>query len=419
MGFCPQCRSEAALVESGERAASKRRRRGETAVVSLTAAGRERVERLPVGFDEVDRVLGGGLVPGAAILLGGEPGVGKSTLLLQVAGRLAERGSPVLIASAEESIGQVGLRAARLGVAGDGVLLAAERDVDAVIAAAERATPALLIVDSIQTVAASEVGGAPGGVAQVRESAARLVHFAKESGVPVVLVGHVTKDGGIAGPKLVEHAVDVVLYLEGDPERGLRVLRGLKNRFGATHQVGLFEMREAGMVEVSDPAGLLASAHLGEVPGSVVFPAVDGRRPLLVEVQALVADATIPQPRRSVKGLEAARIHQIIAVLERHAGLSFAGKDVYVSVVGGLKVRDPGADLPVALALASSLLGLAVGPIAAWGEVGLTGEVRAVAHGDHRAAEATRLGIATVIGPTGNGEDRIDRALVRAGLGDG
>jgi DNA repair protein RadA/Sms len=416
MGFCPQCRSDGALVETDAPPKGSKRARGSARVVSVGDASRERVVRLPVGIDELDRVLGGGFVTGAAVLLGGEPGVGKSTLLLQVAGALGARGIPVLIASAEESIGQVGLRAGRLGVAADDVLLCSERDVDVIIDAARDAAPAVLVVDSIQTIAATEVGGAPGGVAQVRESAARLIHFAKESGIAVVLVGHVTKDGGIAGPKLVEHAVDVVLYLEGDPERGLRVLRGLKNRFGATHQVGLFEMRESGLVEVTDPAGLLASTHLGEVAGSVVFPAVDGRRPLLVEVQALVAGATAPQPRRSVKGVEAARVHQIIAVLERHAGISFAGQDVYVSVVGGLRVRDPGADLPIAIALASSVLGRPTGSLAAWGEVGLTGEVRAVAHGDHRASEAKRLGMKTIIGPTGNGEDRIDRALARAGL---
>jgi len=207
-----------------------------------------------------------------------------------------------------------------------------------------------------------------------------------------------------------------VLYLEGDLDRGLRVLRGLKNRFGPTHQIGLFEMREAGMMEVTDPAGLLATDHLGEVPGSVVFPAVDGRRPLLVEVQALVAGTSLPQPRRSVKGLEAARVLQVLAVLERHAGLSFDGKDVYVSVVGGLRVRDPGSDLPVAIALASSLLDRTVGAVAAWGEVGLTGEIRPVAHGDHRAVEAKRLGVHRAIGPRGNGHDRVDRVLGELGL---
>ena len=415
MGFCPQCLNEGALVETAESTRSKRRTPA-AGVVSLAESGAETVVRVPVGIDEFDRVIGGGLVPGVGILLGGEPGVGKSTLLLQVGGSLADRGGTVLLVSAEESVGQVGLRASRLGISNDAILLSSERDVDAIIEAGRSVKPDLLVVDSIQTIGAREVGGTPGGVAQVRESVARLVHFSKESGVPVVLIGHVTKDGAIAGPKLVEHTVDVVLYLEGDMERGLRMLRGLKNRFGATHQVGLFEMGDRGLIEVTDPAGLLAIDRRGDVPGSVVFPAVDGRRPLLVEVQALVASTTTPQPRRSVKGLEPARVHQVIAVLERHAGLSFAGKDIYVSVVGGIKLRDPGADLPVAFALASSLLGEPTGSLAAWGEVGLTGEVRGVAHGEHRAAEAKRLGLEKVIGPTGNGGDRILSALASAGL---
>jgi DNA repair protein RadA/Sms len=369
-----------------------------------------------VGIAEVDRVLGGGLVPGASVLVGGEPGVGKSTLLLQVAASLVDSGASALVASAEESCEQISLRSERLGISGAGLLLAAERDVDAVVASAAEVRPDLLVVDSIQTVTSVEVGGTPGGVAQVRESAARLVHFAKEHQVPVVLVGHVTKDGSIAGPKLLEHAVDVVLYLEGDVELGLRVLRCLKNRFGATHQVGLFEMGESGLAEVADPSGWLLAKWQGGVPGSVVLPTIDGRRPLLVEVQALVAAATTPQPRRSVRGLEAARVHQVIAVLERHAGHSFAGKDVYVNVVGGLQVRDPGADLPIAVALVSSLHDIGLPAIAAWGEVGLTGEVRAVIHGDRRAAEAARLGIDVAVGPTGNGQDRIEAALLRAGL---
>ncbi|MFH1104853.1 MAG: DNA repair protein RadA [Actinomycetota bacterium] len=415
MGFCPQCRADGALVTVGA-LAGRSRRAGSARVVSVAEVGETVVSRRPTGIDEVDRVLGGGLVPGAAILVGGEPGVGKSTLLLQVAAELVRRGGRALVASAEESLDQISMRARRLHVADDGLLLTAERDVDTIVEAATSLLPDLLIVDSIQTVEAREVGGSPGGIAQVREVGARLVHAAKETGVPVVLVGHVTKDGGIAGPKLLEHTVDVVLYLEGDLERGLRVLRCLKNRFGPSHQVGLFEMRETGMTEVTDPAGLLVSQHLGAVPGSVVFPAVDGRRPLLVEVQALVATTSIPQPRRSVKGLEAARIHQVLAVLERHAGLSFGDRDVYVSVVGGLKLRDPGADLPVALALASSLLGRSIGPVAAWGEVGLTGELRAVAHGEHRAAEAKRLGIEIALGPRGNGEDRIERVLGSVGL---
>ena len=415
MGFCPGCGGAAPLVEvpvaPGRRAPARAAR-----VVPLDAVGPEEAVRRPTGIDEVDRVLGGGLVPGATLLVAGEPGVGKSTLLLQVAGSLAAGGGTVLIASAEESAAQVALRAGRLGLVHSGVLLAAESDVDAIVAAAERARPDLLVVDSIQTVAAAEVGGTPGGVAQVREAAARLVHFSKQSGVPVVLVGHVTKDGSIAGPRLLEHAVDVVLYLEGDVERGLRVLRSLKNRFGATHQVGLFEMGDAGMRPVPDPSGWLLGGWKGEVPGSVVFPSVEGRRPLLVEVQALVSPAGVATPRRSVRGLEAARVHQVLAVLERHAHFRMADRDVYVSVVGGLQVRDPGVDLPVAIALVSSFLDKPLGPTAAWGEVGLTGEVRAVAYGERRAAEAARLGVKVAVGATGNGGDRIERALARAGL---
>ncbi len=412
MGFCPQCGSDGPLELTGEEKRKKAQHR--TPVVSVAKTGGDTVVRRRVTLDEIDRVLGGGLVPGATILLAGEPGVGKSTLLLQVAGALATSGGSALIVSAEESLGQVGLRATRLGVSDPNVFLASERDIDAVITAADEISPDLLVVDSIQAVAAAEVDGAPGGVSQVRESAARVVHFAKETGVPVVIVGHVTKDGGIAGPKLLEHVVDVVLYLEGEAERGLRLLRSLKNRFGATHQVGVFEMGDAGMTEVPDPSGLLLARWDGGVPGSVVFPAVDGRRPLLVEVQALVTDTALPQPQRSVRGLEAARVHQVLAVLERHAGMSFRGKDVYVNVVGGLRLQDPGGDLPVAIALVSSLLDKGLGPTAAWGEIGLTGEVRPVAHARRRAEEAARLGIGTIIDP--GDALRVKEALARAGL---
>jgi len=415
MGFCPQCRSDGALVEERKPPRSSNRSRQAQVISSAKVDGHGRSRR-PVGIGELDRVLGGGLVPGAVVLIGGEPGVGKSTLLLQVAGGLAGSGATVLIATAEESADQVGIRARRLGVEDPNVLLAAERDVDAIVEAARQIGPDLLVVDSIQAVGVAEVGGAPGGVAQVRESAARFIHFAKESGVPVVLVGHITKDGGIAGPKLLEHAVDVVLYLEGDVERGLRMVRSLKNRFGATHQVGLFEMRDAGLAEVADPSGWMLAKWRGGVAGSVIFPAVDGRRPMLVEVQALVADSVTPQPRRSVQGVEAARVHQLLAVLERHAGLRFVGKDVYVGVVGGVRLREPGADLPIAMAIVSSLLDHPTGPLAAWGEVGLTGEVRSVAHHDRRAEEVSRLGIENVVAPSGNGEDRIEQALLRAGL---
>lgn len=409
MGFCPQCRGETPLSEVfGAASASD--------VRPMSDIPRGAEARLTTGIGEFDRVLGGGLVEGGTLLLGGEPGVGKSTLLLQVAAAIAASDHPVLLSSAEESAQQVAIRGERLGADQQALLVLAERDVDAIIAAADRLRPRVLVVDSIQAVSSNAANGAPGSVAQVRDCAARLVDFAKSSGVPLILVGHVTKDGGIAGPKLLEHVVDVVLYMEGDLDLGLRLLRGFKNRFGATHQVGLFEMGSAGLVEIADPSRALLGDWRGTVPGTVVFPAVEGRRPLLVEVQALVSARSASQPRRSVRGLDPARVHQIIAVLERHAGLEFAGRDVYVGAVGGVRVRDPAADLPVALALGSSLLDVPLGPVAAWGEVGLTGEVRPVPHGRRRAEEAGRLGIGRVVCADDERAGRIGVALAEAGL---
>jgi DNA repair protein RadA/Sms len=352
----------------------------------------------PTGIEQLDRVLGGGAVPGSAILVGGEPGVGKSTLLLQVAAAMAESDRPTLVSSAEESRAQIAMRGSRIGVGARNVLLTSSSSVDDVIATAEAVLPALVVVDSIQTVVAGDTDGSAGGVAQVRECGARLVAYAKRSGVPVVLVGHVTKEGAIAGPRVLEHMVDVALYLEGDPQRGLRLVRGLKNRFGAVNEIGFFEMTEKGLVGLSDPARALVDHWDPDVVGTVLFPSVEGKRPIVVEVQALVATGTSPSPRRSAKGIVPARLHQLLAVLDRHAGLSLDARDVYVSVVGGIQLREPGADLPLALALASSALDLPVSGVAAWGEVGLAGELRAVARNRERYREAERLGISTTIG---------------------
>lgn len=424
MGFCPQCGLQEALTEVAPLHTSAGVKKSKTSVeapsaVPLSKVGESTVDRVPLGIGEFDRVLGGGLVSGAAILLGGEPGVGKSTILLQAAGTMAASGGTVLIATAEESVDQVGLRAQRLGegehaTAADSVSLLASDDIDGILAAADQIRPDLLMIDSVQTVAAREVQGAPGGVAQVRECAARAIRFGKERAVAVVLVGHVTKEGGIAGPKLLEHMVDVVLYLEGDPDHGIRTLRSLKNRFGATHVAGLFEMRQDGMAEVADPSAALIEGWKGSVPGTVVLPTVDGRRPVLVEVQALVTPTSHPQPRRSVRGLEAARVHQLMAVLERHAGLSCAGHEVYVNVVGGVRVVEPAADLAVALAIASSVRDVALGPVAAWGEIGLTGELRGMPMATTRSEEASRLGIERHVTPAGS--DRIADALNEVGL---
>ncbi len=410
MGFCPQCRSSGSLVEARERAPA-------AGIVALTtAADAVDGERCPTGLVEFDRVLGGGLVPGAAVLIGGEPGVGKSTLLLEVAARVAVSGRRSLIVSAEESASQIGLRARRIGAGADEISLLPDGDLDTVLSALESVRPDLVVIDSIQTMASTEIDGSAGGVSQVRECGARLVAAAKRFGIPIVLIGHVTKEGALAGPRVLEHAVDVVLYLEGDAATGLRFLRGLKNRFGPVHQVGFFEMGEDGLVEVSDPTGVLLQGWSGEVPGAVVFPAVHGRRPVLVEVQALVTPSATTMARRSVKGIDAARLHHVLAVLDRHVGLDLSNRDVYVSVIGGLRIREPAIDLALALAVVSSWLGVAVDGTAAWGEVGLTGEVRAVAQGERRRDEAVRLGFRRIIAPGDGAVPRIADALGRAGL---
>ena len=418
MGFCPQCSEGGPLTEVAETTRSRTKRRGAAPVpVPLGEERASDVIRTDTGLGELDRVLGGGLVDGSVVLLGGEPGVGKSTLLLQMAGRLAESGHQVLVASAEESAQQVGLRARRLGVESAEVLLLAEDDVDAVIAAARETRPKVLIIDSIQTVGAPEVASAPGSVTQVREASSRLIRFAKTSGTSVVLVGHVTKDGALAGPKTLEHMVDVVLSLEGDPDRGFRALRSFKNRFGATHMVALFEMLSEGMVEVSDPSEAFLAEWQSNVPGTVVYPAVEGRRSVMVEIQALVTKTTTPQPRRSVRGVDTPRVHQLLAVLDRHAGLYLGDHEVYVNVVGGWKITEPGADLAIALAIASSAVDTPLGSTAAWGEVGLAGEIRPVPFDVRRREEAERLGVESLISSASH--LRVSAALVMAGLGVG
>lgn len=402
------------MTETSGPASSSRHRHA--AAVSIAEATASRMERIATGWNEVDRVLGEGLVRGSAVLLGGEPGVGKSTLLLQMAGGLGSSGLTVVIASAEESAHQVAMRAERTGVAAASIDLVSDDDVDAIVALAQKQNPDVLIVDSIQTVGVTEIPSAPGGVAQVRESAARLIRLAKTTGTVVVLVGHVTKEGGLAGPKILEHMVDVVLYMEGDPDRGLRVLRSNKNRFGATHVSGMFDMQGDGLVEVEDPSKLFLDGWETKVPGTIVYPAVEGRRSVLVEIQALVAPSNQAQPRRSVRGLDSARVNQVLAVLDRHAGIKMGDKEVYVNVVGGWRLDEPGCDLPVALALASSAANEPLGRLAAWGEVGLAGEVRSVPFEARRVEELDRMGLEKRVAPGGGEPMRLADALRRAGL---
>lgn len=415
MGFCPQCGSSDPLAEARERTVTRGRVAASRPIAEVRTERSE--ERLATGWPEVDRVLGGGLVGGSAVLLGGEPGVGKSTLLLQLAAGLGGRGASVVMASAEESVQQVAMRAERLGIAGEGIELIADDDVDAIVSHAEEAKPQVLVVDSIQTVGVAEIPSAPGGVSQVRESAARLIRLAKLGGTAVILVGHVTKEGGLAGPKILEHMVDVVLYLEGDPDRGLRVLRSQKNRFGATHVSGMFDMRSDGLVEVDDPSKMFLDGWEPGVPGTVVFPAVEGRRSILVEVQALVAPSQLSQPRRSIRGFDPARVNQVLAVLHKHAGIGLGDMEVYVNVVGGWRIDDPGCDLPLALAVASSAGNAALGQLAAWGEIGLTGEVRAVPFEARRVEEVERMGLDRRIAPTGGTPMRLADVLDQAGIG--
>ena len=409
MGFCPQCRHEGSLVESVASPGPS----SPTQLLTEIPVGDK--PRAATGIAEIDRVLGGGLVAGSVVLVGGEPGVGKSTLLLQMAARVAQSGQ-VLLASAEESASQVALRADRLGLDSPGLRIVADGRVDAIVAACQDEAPSLLIVDSIQTVTADDVDGSAGGVVQVRESASRFIDFAKRSGTVVALVGHVTKDGAIAGPKTLEHMVDVVMYLEGDGDGGLRLLRSLKNRYGSVNQVGVFTMGDEGLVEVPDPSGVLIEAHRAGAAGTALFPMVEGRRSMLCEIQALIVPTVLPQPRRSVKGLDAARVHQLLAVLERHARIDLGKADVHVNVAGGVKLRDPAVDLAVALAIVSSLRDRPLPLTAAWGEVGLTGEIRNAAHSERRLEEASRFDPDLVIRPGNGGVGTIQEALALAGL---
>jgi DNA repair protein RadA/Sms len=409
-GRCPGCGEWNTLVETpasgSERGlAGKRGRRPGSArrPVPLRDVETPASSRLLTKVLELDRVLGGGLVPGSLVLLGGPPGVGKSTLTGMALGNLCAAGRRVLYVSGEESAAQVRLRAERLGDDALGVPVLAETSVESVLVTLEDERPDACIVDSIQTLHVAGMSGAPGSVGQVREAAGAIMQVAKRVGTAVILVGHVTKDGTVAGPRALEHLVDAVLLFEGERERSFRTLRALKNRFGATSEVGVFEMRSGGLVEVVDPSARFVG-EASEAPGSCVLCAMEGSRPLLVEVQALVAPTEVLPPRRVATGIDRSRLAMVLAVLARHGGPSLASADVFVNVAGGVSVDEPGADLAVALALASAHAGEPLGrgdrrPLACFGEVGLTGELRFVAHPERRVAEGLKFGLGPVIGP--------------------
>jgi DNA repair protein RadA/Sms len=403
-GRCGECQAWGTLVEDGGPGGGAPRT---TAVTPTRSPARpidqidvEAARARPTGVDELDRVLGGGLVPGAVVLLAGEPGVGKSTLLLDVAARAARRGGRVLYITGEESAGQVRLRAGRIGALEPDLLLADETDLATVLGHVEHVAPDLLVVDSVQTVASALVEGAAGGVTQVREVAAALIAAAKSRDMPVVLVGHVTKDGSVAGPRTLEHLVDVVCQFEGDRHSRLRMLRATKNRYGPTDEVGCFDLSERGIVGLADPSELFVSQALHAVPGTCLTVTLEGRRPLATEVQALVAPSDAPHPRRITSGVDGARLAMVLAVLSRRLGVRLADQDVYASTIGGARVTEPSADLALALAVISSREDRTPARgLVAVGEVGLAGEIRTVAGVSRRLSEAARLGFRRAVVP--------------------
>ena len=418
VGRCPGCGEWNTLIEERETpptASAKASGPTDRPVPILEVDAAEWSPR-PTGVRELDRVLGGGLVPGSVTLVGGEPGIGKSTLLLQALAALAENGSTALLVSAEESKQQVRLRAERLETLPSRLWLVSETSLPAIIESLDEVRPDYLVVDSIQTVFDPELASAPGSVAQVRECAHALVREAKQRGTAVILVGHVTKEGSLAGPRVLEHVVDTVLSFEGDRHHALRLLRAVKHRFGGTGELGVFEMRNDGLIGVDDPSALFLGDRRPGVAGSAVVPTIEGHRPLLVEVQALVSETSFPQPRRSAQGVDSGRLSLLLAVLSQRAGFAFAKTDVYASAVGGARIDEPGADLPLALALTSSLTG-AVLPanMVAVGEVGLGGELRQVAQMQRRLAEAARLGFLRAVVPASAPEGPAGIRLVRAG----
>jgi len=406
-GQCPVCQAWNTLEESlSESTSSNARFQGLAQAVprqKLSAIKAEDMPRLPTGVDEFDRVLGGGLVPGGVVLIGGDPGIGKSTLLLQALAEMSATGVSVLYSSGEESAAQIALRAKRIALAAPQLEVLAEIQLEKLLTTIDAARPQVVVVDSIQTVYSDALTSAPGSVAQVRECAAQLTRYAKSTGICMLMVGHVTKDGHLAGPRVLEHIVDTVLYFEGDTHSSFRLVRSIKNRFGAVNELGVFAMTEKGLKGVSNPSAIFLSQHAEMVPGACVLVTQEGSRPLLVEIQALVDTAHIPNPRRLAVGLEQHRLAMLLAVLHRHAGIACFDQDVFLNAVGGVKISEPAADLAVLLAIQSSIRNRALPKeLIVFGEVGLAGEIRPCPRGQERLKEAAKLGFTIAIIPKAN-----------------
>ncbi|MGI8976981.1 MAG: DNA repair protein RadA [Thermomicrobiales bacterium] len=406
LGKCPGCGEWHSMVEQVDQPAA---RSGRAQSGSAASAARpipiSQVDvstsgRISLGIDEFDRVLGGGVVPGSVILIGGDPGVGKSTLILQAAGEMSKRGLTVLYVSAEESAQQVRVRADRMGVSGDTLLIHPEIDLEAILSAADSVSPSLVIIDSIQTLQSGDLDSAPGTVSQVRACAGKLTHWAKPRNIPVFLIGHVTKEGTVAGPRVLEHMVDAVLYLEGDRFHQYRMLRAAKNRFGSTNEIGVFDMADSGLTEIRNPSEVFLEERNSTTPGSAVAVTMEGSRPILLEIQALAAPTSFGLPRRSATGFDTNRLHLLVAVLQRRVGMGLGSHDVYLNVIGGFRVNEPAADFAAAMAIAS---GLRDQPLPAdtvyIGEVGLSGDLRMVQRVDRRMQEAARLGFTRAVVP--------------------
>jgi len=407
MGKCPECGEWQSFVEEIKTSPAQGSRRmlasSQAKPVPMDAIALDPEERLLTGIREFDRVLGGGIVAGSLVLIGGDPGIGKSTLMLQVLYGIAEKGSKLLYVSGEESERQMRIRSQRLSAVSPNLMVVSENDMESILLMAGSVQPQVLVIDSIQTMFCSDLTSAPGSVTQVRESTMQLMLMAKKTGTPVFLVGHVTKDGAIAGPRLLEHMVDTVLYFEGDRNHVFRILRAVKNRFGSTNEIGVFEMNESGLNEVANPSAVFLSERPENVPGSVVTASMEGTRPILVELQALASSSSFGNPRRTILGIDHNRVALLVAVMEKKLGMHLMGHDIFINVAGGVKIEEPAVDMGIVAAVASSFLDRPIqkGTIIL-GEIGLTGEVRAIGHVETRVAEAKKMGFNRCLVPQSN-----------------